>query len=636
MQGYYEVELLAPAGNWEVLTSVAEAGADAVYAGGKKFNMRGLRQDMNFTQEETESAVKYLHEKNKKLYITINNLYYDYELDELKDYIEFLAAAGVDALIIQDMGVAKICDELNLNIPLHASVQVGVSNLPAVKFLEDQGFTRVILSKDTSLEDIKSIKLASGMGIEFFAHGDLCISHTGQCFMSSFLAAEAGNRGKCIKPCRWEYSLLNSKGAIKEGHLLANNDLCLYPYLSNLLSAGVESFKIEGRMRTPEYLAQIIKIYRKALDKILEDSSAYSVDNQEMQILQENRIRDFCSGNLFGRPGPESIGVGGEREPFFISKSFSIRNDKLENYPTGLKAEGSIQEISVKVGSLKDLKAICDIGVDNVILDCESMRHPPSGWTARKINSALEATVNSNIKLVLESPRILNNQDAEDFQRTLEEVDQTGIHAVIGNDGGSIRIAKEMGFRLWGGYGLSISNCTAGRFYHEQGLQRLVLSQEMQLSNLKSGKEYGADIEITVHGPLCGMISDHCIIRAGHVYQDQCQVWCTRDDYVLKDIEGQLYQVRADLKCRNYVYYPYHICLLPYLPLISSAEIKHIRIDGQHYDTELLYKITSIYVEAVRCLNQGQWNEEESYNRVLNMFPGGLTSSPTFLNQAGR
>ncbi|KUG02707.1 peptidase u32 [hydrocarbon metagenome] len=630
-----ELELLAPAGKWEVLTSVAEAGADAVYAGGKRFNMRGLRPDMNFTEKEIESAVEYLHGIDKKLYITLNNLYYDYELDELKDYMGFLAAAGVDALIVQDMSVARICSELKLNIPLHASVQVGVSNLPAVKYLEEKGFTRVILSKNTSGEDIKTIKSATSMGIEFFAHGDLCVSHTGQCYMSSFLAAEGGNRGKCIKPCRWEYSLHSSIGAIQQGYLLANNDLCLYPYLSDLISAGVTSFKIEGRMRTPEYLAHLIKIYRKALDKILEEPSSYVVDDQEMQILKENRIRDFCSGNLFGRPGRESIDISGEREPFFISRSFLIRKDDREDYPTGLKTAGSIKEISVKAGSLKALEAICDIGVDNVILDCESMRHPLSGWTAPKINTALELTSNSNIKLVLESPRILNNKDARDFKRTMEGVDQAGIHAVIANDFGSIKIAKDMGFRLWGGYGLNVCNSTAGRFYHEQGLQRLALSQEMKFSNLRLVKEYGADFQITVHGPLCGMISDHCIIRAGHVYEDECQAWCTRDDYVLKDIEGQLYKVRADLKCRNYVYYPHQICLLPYLPLLSSAGIKHIRIDGQYYDANTISEVTAIYIEAVRGFNVGKWEQEKSYHRLLNMFPGGLTSSPAFARVKG-
>ncbi len=630
MKQGYELELLAPAGNWEVLTSVAEAGADAVYAGGKRFNMRGLRPDMNFTEEEIGSAVKYLHGKGKKLYITINNLYFDYEMDELKEYIKFLAASGVDALIIQDMAAAWICDELNLDIPLHASVQAGVSNLPAVKYLEETGLTRVILSKNTSLEDIKIIKQSTRLGIEYFAHGDLCISHAGQCYMSSFLAGESGNRGRCIKPCRWEYSLNSSNGTIQQGYLLANNDLCLYPYLSELVNAGVSSFKIEGRMRTPEYLAHLIKIYRQALDKIVEETGAYLMDDKEMEILQENRIRDFCSGNLFGRPGSESVGVSGEREPFFVSTSCLLEKQTRNDYLTGLKPAGSIEGISVKAGCLKALEALCDTGVDNVILGCEPVRYPANAWTAGKINEAVDSASKSNVRLILESPRILNNQDAQKFKRILEEVNGAGIYAVMVNDFGSMKIAKDLGFRLWGGYGLNVTNSTAGSFYSAQGLERLALSQELQFSNLKSIIKSGTDLEVTVHGPLCGMISDYCIIRAAHVFEDECQAFCTRDDYTLRDTEGQLYQVRADLNCRNYIYYPYQICLLPYLPLLSSTGIKHIRIDGQHYETDILSEVIAIYVEAVRKLKLGEWEQEENYNRLLNMFPGGLTSLPTF------
>ncbi len=630
MKQGYELELLAPAGSWEVLTTVAEAGADAVYAGGKRFNMRGLRPDMNFTEKEIESAVKYLHGKAKKFYITINNLYFDHELDELQDYIAFLAAAGVDALIIQDMAAARICNEQDFKIPLHASVQVGVSNLPAVKRLEEKGFARVILSKNTSLEDIKTIKQATRLGIEYFAHGDLCISHAGQCYMSSFLAAESGNRGRCIKPCRWEYSLNSSTGTRQQGYLLANNDLCLYPYLSDMVNAGVSSFKIEGRMRSSEYLSHLIKIYRRALDKIVEDPAAYLVDDKEMEKLQEKRIRDFCCGNLSGTPGPESIGVSGEREPFFVTTSCLLKKQTQDDCPTGLKPEGSIEEISVKAGSLKALEALCDTGVNNVILGCEKMRHPVNGWTAGRINKAVETALKGNVKLVLESPRILNNQDAEDFKRTLEQVDRAGIYALMANDFGAIQIAKDMDLRLWGGYGLNVSNSTAGSFYFAEGLERLAASQELQFSNLKAIDKCAADVEITVHGPLCGMISDYCIIRSAHVYDDECQAFCAKDDYTLRDNVGQLYQVRADLQCRNYIYHPYHLCLLPYLPILSSAGIKHIRIDGQHYDANLLSQVTAIYVEAVRDLNLGKWEQKESYQRLLNLFPGGLTSLPTF------
>ncbi|MEN6460879.1 MAG: peptidase U32 family protein, partial [Syntrophomonas sp.] len=177
----HELELLAPAGKWEVMESAAMAGADAVYLGGKRFNMRMLKSDYNFSNEELIRAVDYLHEKDKKLYVTVNNLYYEDEIEELKDYLLFLEEINVDALIVQDMGVVDLHNEMGLNIALHGSVQMGIGNSQAVKLLEKNGLSRVILSKNVSLQEINEIHRATGMVIEFFAHGDLCVSHTGQC-----------------------------------------------------------------------------------------------------------------------------------------------------------------------------------------------------------------------------------------------------------------------------------------------------------------------------------------------------------------------------------------------------------------------------------------------------------------------
>ena len=177
-----QVELLAPAGKWDVLQSVAQAGADAVYAGGKRFNMRMLRPDFNFSDRELKQAADYLHDLGKRLYITVNNLYGNDDLSEIQDYLFFLQEIKADGLIIQDLAVAKIHREMGLTIPMHASVQMGVGSSSAVKFLESLGFSRVILSKNLNLQEIEDIHSNSNLGLEFFAHGDMCISHTGQCF----------------------------------------------------------------------------------------------------------------------------------------------------------------------------------------------------------------------------------------------------------------------------------------------------------------------------------------------------------------------------------------------------------------------------------------------------------------------
>jgi putative protease len=231
----HKLELLAPAGKWEVMESAVEAGANAVYLGGKRFNMRMFKSEFNFSNEELINAVDYLHEKDKKIYVTVNNLYFEDEIEGLKDYLLFLDEIKVDALIIQDLGIFDLHNEMGLKIALHGSVQMGIGNSQSVKLLEEKGLSRVILSKNVSLQEISKIHSATGMVIEYFAHGDLCVSHTGQCYMSNLFFGESSNRGRCKKPCRWKYQLERSghtNGELK--YFLANKDLCLYAYLADL------------------------------------------------------------------------------------------------------------------------------------------------------------------------------------------------------------------------------------------------------------------------------------------------------------------------------------------------------------------------------------------------------------------
>jgi putative protease len=648
------LELLAPAGQWEVLTAVSKAGADAIYAGGKKFNMRGLRPEMNFSYEQIKSAVDYLHNNGKKLYITINNLYFENEIKELQDYLAFLADAGVDALIVQDLAVAEICKAMNINLPLHASVQMGIANLEAVKQLEERGFKRIILSKDVSLEEIKMIKQGSHIGIEFFAHGDLCISHTGKCYMSTFMASEPGNRGKCTKPCRWQYTLLEDNKVCMQGYLLAHNDLCLYPYLSAMAEAGVSSFKIEGRMRSAEYLAGIVQIYRRALDKIINNpAGSHAVDDEDYKQLYENRIRDFSSANLFKKTDLASIGVSGAREPFFVStaflgkpplvaEDFRSENDiksylpncnhayESNNNTHRTEPPGSIQEITVRVGNLEAVQTLREMAVDNIIIQSVEMRQGHCGWNAKKINKAIELISGSGVHLLIESPPILSQQDLGDFKNVLKQIDQSGIRALIANDLGAVRLARDLNYRVRGGYGLNITNSKAAQFYLDQGLERITASQELHINNLLLLVQNIKELEVVVQGPLCGMISDYCIIKAANNDPEICSFFCTKSQYVLKDSCGQVYRLRTDKQCRSHIFYPHEICLLAKLPLLAKAGLKHIRIDAQYYDMETLQEVTSIYINAMKEIDSGQWEQAQNFERLISIFPQGLTTAPVF------
>jgi len=633
MSYYHKTELLAPAGKWDVLQKAAEAGADAIYVGGKKFNMRLLRSEFNFTDKELKDAVEFLHQNGKKLFVTVNNLYFDWEIEQLKDYLMFLQDIDVDALIIQDTAVLELCRDLQLKLPLHASVQMGIGSADAVKFLEDNGFSRVILSKNLSLQEIEDIYKKTNLDIEYFVHGDLCISHTGQCYMSSFVAGKSSNRGQCIKPCRWSYRLrdgfLNDEAP---KYYLAHNDLCLYSHLLDLIEAGVSSFKIEGRMRSADYISHLVSKYRKALDEIAADPLTYKPDTDGLQELYDQRVRDFTAGNLLGKPGIESIGLSGEREPFFPTSAVKLTSLTAEDYQ-GLAddtAYGNYNtELSVKVGDIESFAKLCSLGVDNLIVGCEDTWRKDNIWRKQDIARAVEIAEKNGIKVFLETPRIMLQGEMGLVNDIAEIAGKINLHGIIVNDYGSLRLIREKGLSLRGGYGFNVTNSLAVEFLAANGVERITASQEIQMENLESMLKSGTEIEVMIHGPLCGIITDFCIAGALNGRREgDCAKYCLYGDYALRDEFDQEYLIRTDRNCRNYIFYPYDLCLFPYLAVLAAAGIKYMRIDGQYYDAETLTEVVKIYKEALEGLGQGKWEQESSFNRLLQLSPRGLTAGP--------
>ena len=194
------VELLAPAGNWEALEAAVKAGADAVYLGGKHFNMRLHRQDMNFDDEALARAVSFAHTHGVKLYVTINNLIYENELGDLEKFLRYLGTIGPDAILVQDLAVIRLVRDLDLKIPLHASVMMNIHNEPAMNLLKEYGITRVVASRELSLDELSLLRERTGLEIEYFMHGDMCFAESGQCIHSGVVFGQSGNRGRCMKP----------------------------------------------------------------------------------------------------------------------------------------------------------------------------------------------------------------------------------------------------------------------------------------------------------------------------------------------------------------------------------------------------------------------------------------------------
>lgn len=621
-----DLELLAPAGKWDVLERVAQAGADAVYAGGKRFNMRMLRPDFNFSDLELRRAVDYLHDQGKRLYITVNSLYYDEEMSELSDYLSYLQDINVDALIVQDLGVAGLHRKLKLNLPMHASVQMGISSSSAVNFLETLGFRRIILSKNLSLQEIHTIHQETNLAIEFFAHGDLCISHTGQCFFSSMIAGESANRGRCVKPCRWEYCLENNNTLLSPGYYLAHNDLNVYPHLLELAKAGVQSFKIEGRMRDAEYLAFLIQTYRRALDQIADKKGQYQIDNHDVQALEEKRIRNFSSASLFGPIEIDSIGIDGSREPKFPTAPLPTARLKFDDFKPYTDGPQTVPQLVVKVGNLESLHHLKNRQIGYVILGIEKMRQGNSGWSWQKMVEAINFCREFDLPLVLETPRIVMPKDIGNICNILDRMLDYSLQAIMVNDLGSLQEASLRGYNLYGGIGLNISNSEAGQLMASRSLSRLTASPELKFDNLLGLLESEQIVDVVVHGPQCGFITDFCLMRAAAGdRQRPCSVHCEQEPAFLIDELGQRYQVCSDSQCRNHVFLPLDLCLFTFLPDLAKAGTAGVRIEGQYMSAQEMSEVIEIYQEGLQQLSQGQWNSL-LYQRLLQQYPHGLTS----------
>ena len=295
------IELLAPAGNVEALRAAVNAGADAVYLAGNAFGARAFAD--NFSDDELASAVRFAHLHGVAVHVTVNTIVNDAEFAELDAYLKLLASIDVDAILVQDLGVASRARELIPQIPIHASTQMTIHNIEGVRAATEFGFSRVVLARELSIDEIGSIVAASDIEIEVFMHGALCVCTSGQCLMSSMIGARSGNRGRCAQPCRLPYELIADDGEkIDAGkYILSPKDLNSIERLPELISSGVSSLKIEGRMKRAEYVAIVVETYRRAIDRCLEDAADYSTTVDERRRLAQIFNRDFTTAYLDGK-----------------------------------------------------------------------------------------------------------------------------------------------------------------------------------------------------------------------------------------------------------------------------------------------------------------------------------------------
>ena len=309
MKGHDVFELLAPAGSFEILKAVIFAGADAVYVGGDRFGARAYAN--NFSQEELLEAIDFVHLHGKKIYLTVNTLLKNNELNhQLYDYLLPFYKQGLDAVLVQDFGVMQYIKQVFPKLPIHISTQMTVTGADGVRFLAKQGASRVVLSRELSITEMKKNKEETGVELEVFVHGALCYSYSGQCLLSSMLGGRSGNRGRCAQPCRLMYSVYDEEHHKSQNdcYPISLKDLCGLTYLKQLHEAGVYSLKIEGRMKQVEYAAGVVKLYRKYIDLFGENKQDVKISKQDEALLFNlgNRC-GFTSGYYEKQNGTDMI-----------------------------------------------------------------------------------------------------------------------------------------------------------------------------------------------------------------------------------------------------------------------------------------------------------------------------------------
>lgn len=348
-----KVELLAPAGNYEALTGAISAGADAVYLGGSSFGARAYAD--NFTREEICEGIRYAHAFCRKVYLTVNTLVKEREFPQLYEFLLPFYEAGLDGAIIQDIGVLSFIRRHFPGLPLHVSTQMTITGSYGAGFLKELGASRIVPARELSLDEIREIRQRASIEVETFVHGAMCYSYSGQCLFSSILGGRSGNRGRCAQPCRLPYRINGGE----EGYPLSMKDMCTIYILPELIEAGIDSLKIEGRMKKPEYAAGVTAVYRKYIDRYYQNpEGSHEVSGEDMEQLKKLYIRSSLSegyyhkqngGNMITLSTPSYSGS----DEKFLSHIRKEYIDFPKTLPVGMKAilrEGKNAQLILSCG----------------------------------------------------------------------------------------------------------------------------------------------------------------------------------------------------------------------------------------------------------------------------------------------
>jgi len=630
------VELLAPAGTWDALVADVESGADAVYLGGKHFNMRMHEGDFNFDDAALKKAIDYAHAHDVRLYITLNNLISDEELPALKEYLQYLEEIQPDALLVQDFAVLELVHEMGITIPLHTSVMMNTHNEHAIEKLKEYGITRIVVGREMTLSELALFRARTGIEVEYFMHGDMCISESGQCIHSGVVFGQSGNRGRCLKPCRWAYELIDEKSGkrLDEGgpgpYKLALKDMCMYRAIPELIQAGVFSFKIEGRMRPAPFLRRIVSTYRAAIDAYIADPTGYATDEEGWKQLYENRARDFTTTFAFGQPTAKDIGFDGTREPRFFSeavKEAGFQDDILKQERPIQKENASHRTLAVRVGTPAAAKAAVDAGADVVYVGGEAFR-PQRPWRLTDYAEVLAYAQERNVRVVLNTPRTTMRRECGELEQLFSSIrdwKQQPAGIMVSNLG-ALKLAQSLtNLPVQADLSFNLFNHLATVFMKDNGITQACASLELSFEQLREIVENAVlPIEIVIHGGYESMICDHNFPAMSLPdYNELNEPELMDRHYALRDKAGEIHRIRIDQFGRNHIYFAKDLCLYPYLAKFNG--IASYRIEAQDETPAATAMLTKIYRKALDRLAAGDASfDEHEFKTLQENAPRGL------------
>jgi len=605
------IELLSPVGNFEIFESLIESKADAFYFGGKKLNMRMHRKNFNFTDDELKNAIRISHDKDKKVYITLNNLLSESDLLETEEFLRFLDEIVPDGIIFQDMAVLEMAKSIGLNIPLHASVMTNVASLGDVKTMEYLGVKRVIVSREVSLSTIKSWSEQTDMEFEYFVYGDMCVCQGGRCYYSGILLGQSSNRGRCMKPCRWHYTAKYMGYEYETEYPLAVKDMYMYRHIPEMIDSGIVSFKIEGRMRSADYIRRVVDTFGESLDRYIENPDDYdrSLGHESMK---EGRMRDFSTAYAFGDIGEENFNKRYEGTGYFYStgKVFSKPSKEQDSDDRKVKKMRKVlktkepktkaPKLAVKVQSVKAAKLCIENQVDIIYLSVNVFRE--KGFSKKDILEIIKDKGKS--KIILSTPQACFDDIIKIYMKSIHDKEVLeGIDGFLVTTAGALSALKNLHKNVMGDYTLNVYNSLSAEAYSKMGINTVCVSTELSSAEVKGMLENTKiPIEIIVHGSPTVMHFESDLfenLKGKKKKRIEQTAEMSENMMLLVDDISTEHPVYRDEWKRGHMLMEKDICYMSVLDRFIGLGVQIIRLEISHYSLDNMKKTIENYKKAL-------------------------------------